>query len=1036
MNAALLPFPQLLFQRLRKALNRLAANTWHDPVPLEVWRTGPRAGSFSFREAKGAPLRPVVPPVAWRAPGFSTSWFRVRLPSGYQPGPTDHLHWDDNAEATAWLEGEPIFGLDATHRQWPWPKGARELWLESIFCQSGIWHAAAKGIGPLGSVLAQARLIRKHEESWQAYFDLEVLTDWLEEELRRALPQDAESLVGGYRTWPEMDRSSATFLPDGVGTGVPNRQRPELVRLPALLRRVFHLLDQALLTFHQEGTPALRRALQPIYLLLREGAFRSRVTLTGHAHIDLVWLWPERTGEQKAVRTFATVNRLLSSYPEFHFGYTQPASYEAVARRAPGLMRRVVRQIRGGRWEPNGAMYVESDTLIPCGEALLRSLLVGQRAFTRLQGSSSSVLWLPDAFGFSSCLPTLMRVAQVRYFYTGKLAWNMINRFPHSSFVWRGADGSEVLAHVSHATAYNNPARPRNLRLEAEAHRQADVHPELLLPSGWGDGGGGPTADIIERVRRQGNLRDQPGATWGRIDGFYRRLERIADKLPVWSGEIQLEAHRGTYTTHGWVKEAYRRLERALQMWEAARCARNGGPIPDHCWKRLVFAQFHDCLPGSSTDEVYEETVPELRRLTRLALREAKRSLGSPGRAARSLFNPLPLPMPVWRSGRCVILPPLGWAPPPALRSDRQLKVRAPLLRGGLLSNSLIQAEFDRRGNLQALGPGGGPGLSAMARFVVYRDIPYDFEAWEVDRAAFDLGVPLRVESGGTLAAGPGWKGVRQRLSTPRGSTAAVLWRVRAGFAALELVLDINWVEPESLLRLEVPTVFRGQTALFGAPYGADWRLQQPGDPRQSAQWEVSASRWALASDDGREGGVFVLAEAKYGFSIRDGVLGVSILRAARITATNAFPPAFRAGPKRPEFSDLGAHRVRLGVGRLTAEAPREAYPAALAETLFAEPLAVAPSTRPPMEICPVIEGMPSLTPVWAAPIGAGRWTLRLNETMGRRGLVRLIPPAGWGMKVLERAEPGPADKPLPTTGVLTVKPFDLISLELFRVPR
>lgn len=223
MLASLLPFPQLLFPRLRRALQRLAVGVWKDPVPLEISRTLPQTAPFSYEEAAHARLEPVTVPSAWQAPGFSTCWFQVRLPESYQLRPGDHIHWDDNAESTAWLSGEPLFGLDATHRYWPWPRETRELWLESIFCQSGIWHAAAKGIGPLGSILTQARLVQKDDENWAAYFDLEVLTDWLEEEVRRVMPFEAESLVGGFRNWPEMDTASTSFLPDGVGTGIaPN----------------------------------------------------------------------------------------------------------------------------------------------------------------------------------------------------------------------------------------------------------------------------------------------------------------------------------------------------------------------------------------------------------------------------------------------------------------------------------------------------------------------------------------------------------------------------------------------------------------------------------------------------------------------------------------------------------------------------------------------------------------------------------------------------------------------------------------------
>lgn len=1022
--AALLPFPQLLFPRLRKALNRLASTIWCDPVPLQVERTK-SAESLSWEEAQKARLSPVEIPSTWKAPGFSTTWFRVRLPEGYVLRPGDHLHWDDNAEATAWHKGEPLFGLDATHRQWPWPAGARELWLESIFCQSGIWHAAAKGIGPAGSLLAQARLVRKDEATWQAYFDLEVLADWLEEEIRRALPQEAEQLLAGYRTWPEMDSASSTFLPDGVGTGVANRWRPGLDRLAPLLRGVMRDLEEAITLYHRAGVAALRRRLKEIYARLRESGLISRVTLTGHAHIDLVWLWPEATGEQKAVRTFATVESLMARYPEFYFGYSQPASYEAVRRRNPGLMRRVQRRIKEGRWEVTGAMYVESDTLMACGEALLRSFTLGQEQFQKLQGSPSPVLWLPDAFGFSGCLPRLMRMTDTEYFFTNKLMWNMIHRFPHTSFVWRGNDGAEVVAHVSGATGYNNPARPRNLRLESEANRQADVHAEFLLPAGWGDGGGGPTADIIERVRRQRDLRNQPAASWGRIDEFFRRLEEVRDALPVWCGEIYLEAHRGTYTTQGAMKAAYRRLERALQVQEAAHCATGAGPIDRKAWERLVFAQFHDCLPGSSIHEVYEATLPELDRLAEGARAAARQVLG--GKKRGNVFNPLPLPLPITTPAGTKILPPLASSP-----SSGAVIPPARQTRSNVLENGFVRAEFDRHGMLTQLSVSDVALLAGEPRLVAYRDVPYDLEAWEIDRAALDAPMLLQPLSGFKKRRGDGWCGVSKnwRLGESR---LEVLWKLRDGMRALEMELTMDWREPECLLRLEVPTPFRGKTALFGGPFGADWRLQQPGDPRQSAQWEVPANRWALASDDGRQAGAFLVTEAKYGFSARDGVLGVSLLKSAKTTVTTAFPASFRVAgdAPRPVFSDLGRQVIRVGLGGVGAETPREGYPAAVAEILFAEPVREVGGDAE--IIFPQISGMPSLIPAWCQPLHDGGWVLRLHETFGRGGQVAIQPPAGWVASIMEKANPGKDDRVLRPDGMIEIGPFAIVSLHFQR---
>lgn len=1037
-NARLLYFPQLLFPRLRRALTRLALSVWRDPVRLNVQRTRYVAGEFPYAKAIDSTLRSIPVPSVWKAPGFSTSWFRVSLPDGYTLRADDHLHWDDNAEATAWLDGVPLFGFDCTHRQWPWPQKAREVWLESIFCQSGIWHAAAKGIGPVGSLLNHARLVRKDEEAWQAYFDLEVLTDWLEEEIRRAFPAEADQLTAGARAWPEMDSASSAFLPDGVGTGFANRWRPTLDRASPLLRTVMRELDNAISVYYDAGVAAFRRELGTIYQRLREAETISKAVLTGHAHIDLVWLWPEATGEQKAVRTFATARSLVDRYPEFHFGYSQPASYEAVARRSPELMKDVHRQIAGGRWEATGAMYVESDTLMPCGEAILRSLLIGQERFKKLQGASSPVLWLPDAFGFSGCLPRLMQAADARYFFTNKLSWRMINKFPHSSFVWRGVDGTEVLAYVSRAIGYNNPARPRNLRIESEANMQADVHDEFLFPCGWGDGGGGPTADIIERVRRQATLRNQPAARWGRIDDFFKGLEKKRDQLPVWRGEFTIEAHRGTFTTFAEAKASYRRLECALQIAEAARCVAGAGPIDVRFWERLVFAQFHDFLPGSSIHEVYEEMLPELRRLEKEAIADAQHTLGGNQKNGdeSGFFNPLPQSLPIWRggkNGRLATMEPVSCIE--KLDTD-YAKTKSSTLVGkqGLLSNGCVEARFDRKGVLTRLLIDGADALDGAPRFVAYRDVPYDLEAWEIDRQALDTGRLLVMRGVSRVESGPGWMGLAQRWVHGE-STVDVLWRVRAGGRALEIEMNADWGEPEMLLRFETPTPFRGQMALFGAPVGGEWRSQQPGELAHSGQWEMFASRWAMAADDGRQEGAFLLSEAKYGFSVRDGVLGVSLIKSAKVTTTTAFPPAFRRGPERCPWSDLGQHTIRIALGRLAIDAPREAYPAALAESVFAKPVPVIKSADASARESrmPRIEGMPSLVPYWCVPVSKDCWVLRLHETLGRRGEVRLQAPSDWEMTLLKKAMPDGGGVPLPKDGRTEVGPFAMISVCMTR---
>jgi len=307
--------------------------------------------------------------------------------------------------------------------------------------------------------------------------------------------------------------------------------------------------------------------------------------LTGHAHIDLVWLWPERVGEAKAVHSFATADRPIDMYPQFRFAYSQTASYAAVSRSAPTLHRRVLHRIGQKRWEASGAMEVESDMLPPCGEALARSFLLGQQAFAGLRGGKPSrLLWLPDVFGYAGCLPQLMRQTGVEYFFTTKMTWGAVTKFPYSSFVWRGDDGSEVVAHiVSQNFGYNGKTSLGELKGHAFGHRQSDVHHEFLAPTGYGDGGGGPTEEMCERARRVANLASLPRVKWGGVEPFFDRLAKLRAKLPTYRGECYLEYHRGVFTT---VRSQQPGRPQDEAMWE----------VPGSRWAAVSDEGEHDGL--------------------------------------------------------------------------------------------------------------------------------------------------------------------------------------------------------------------------------------------------------------------------------------------------------------------------------------------------------------------------------------------------------------------------------------------------------
>ncbi len=991
------PFLQIVLPRAARALQRLEGQIWHAVDAAQVEYAGSQPERMEYAAAKRARFRQVALPFIW-GKLFDQGWFRVTLQAGTKGR---YLRWMDDGEGTVYHKGVPWCGFDVAHRYCPIPDGAKTLEIETLCLQSAIWHPAASGLHAEGSVLREAAVCVRDEDAWHAYHDLDVLI------------QLAQVLAGTVPGSPLLN-------PELIGW------RPPMDIIPPVLRRLLRGLDDAVNAFDQYGPAPMRRELAKTYRALAVTENPVRAVLTGHAHIDLVWLWPERSMTFKAVHTFSTMNRLMDEYPEFRFGFTQPPAYEAVQAASPKLMGEVRGRIASGKWEALGAMEVESDSLMPCGEALARSFLVGQRGFTRLQGKPSRVLWIPDVFGYSGCLPAIMKQTGVDYFFTTKLIWSSINRFPYSSFKWQGFDGSEVLAHLTQEMGYNQWAAPGELRKAADAYRQADVHQAILAPTGFGDGGGGVTPEMCERVRRMKSLAGLPAAKWGRVDDFFDTLEGARPQLPAWRGELYLEFHHGVLTTHGELKARYRATERALQTWEAVRCACGGAEIDDAPWKRLIFAQFHDYLPGSSIWEVYEEGLPELQRVADSALESARKELT--GRGEDSLFNPLPLPLLHMEKDRAVYLPPLAGGDVsafPALKLDRPAKAAT-----GAMSSEHVQVRFDTKGRIVRLAFDGCeiPCAPRLGDLVLYPDQPHCFEAWEIDRQTLSLGKPVESKADAEVTLDSGLEAaVSFSKSLGERSKVNVTYRLDAFQPVLHVEYDIDWREEQTLLKALFPTRYSGNLARFGAPFGSAVRGQLPGSPVDEAMFEVPGSRWAAVSDEGERAGLAVIAEAKYGFHCRDGQLGVSLLRAPHVTGEDAMhqrllPPGLRRGGAREKFSDQGRHIIRLALCAHGVDRPRAQLAPALAETLFATPLMYrGPGVTAGFS---EVEGLNTVVPCWAKPAVDGKgWILRLHETMGHRGEIRLDVAADRQVRWTNLSEENPVKK-----NRLEVGPYQILS--------
>ncbi len=1004
------PFLQLVLPRAASVLGRLQALIWSSAGDVEVAFGGSFVEPMRVEEASRLSFEMVELPFFW-GKLFEQAWFRILLP---EHSGELYLHWHDQGEGTVYRDGVPFYGFDVAHRFCRIPKGTRELFVEGLCLQSAIWHPEAKGLNSTGSTLSKAGLFRRNELAWEVYHDVEALYQLTVEEAKAAPSGKSLKILGvGY-------------------------QEPVNV-VPVLYRRLLRGLDDIFNAFNRGGLGAAKEVISEVYSRLSGQHQRIRAVLTGHAHIDLVWLWPERTGEYKAVHTFSTMNRLMDSYPELVFGYSQPASYSAVEKRSPKLMEAVRERMASGRWEAIGATEVESDTQMACGEALARSFLLGQKGFERLSGSSSRVLWIPDVFGYAGCLPQIMNQTGVEYFFTTKLTWSNIHLFPYSSFVWRGIDGSEVLVHVTQENGYNQLASAEELRRGAQAYRQSDVHDEFLAPTGFGDGGGGVTEEICERARRYRSLGGMPEVQWGSVTSFFDRLNQVRAKLPVYQGELYLEYHRGVFTTHGDLKARFRECERALQTWEAVRSVTGGGVLDDGPWRRLVFAQFHDYIPGSSIWEVYEEGLPELAAISKKALEAAVLELGNAGIGGDdALFNPLPLArttvVPIENHRRrAVTLPPLSGAPIHSLPVPGEAgAVEATPLE---MASDHVRVAFDSMGQIAALSFGGKEvALSgALGALTIYPDFPAEFEAWDIDRQNLSLGRVVDSTAEAFVAVCSREEGVvefRRRLSER--SEAVIRYRLDAFNPVLRVEIEVDWRDEQALLRLLFPTAYSGRNARFGTPFGSVLRGQQPGNSREEAMFEGPASRWAVIGDDGETEGLGVVTEAKYGFSAWNGVLGVSLLRSPRVTGEDRghgsiFPASLRHGGGRSVYSDLGHHTIRMALYFQSPDASREHLGAALAETLFTEPVRYRGEAVQAGFLG--LEGGETLVPSWAKPAEDGRgWILRLHETMGRRGSAKLRLAEGYAASITDLSE---KREEAVTVEEIRFTPYFLISLRI-----
>lgn len=979
------PLPQLAPGRFKKTLDRVQTLIVASRTELAV-KAGPiTAERVDLSAAKKQSLKPIRPNDYFgKADDWAHRWFRVDVPKAKaDERGRRHLRFDCQGEHTAYLDGVAWAGYDCAHPTHLLPDSACTLWIDCGIWATGIWAPGHTPIGQHGARFNSCAIEIRDDQAWNAYWDLDVLVQYVAYLFKR--DQVAMGPGWGFGYHPPMEKASP------------------------LLRRLICDTEDALDAFdkaggERAGLPILRKGIAHVLSGLPAESWQPVAALCGHAHIDLVWLWPEKATERKGIHTFATQLRLMERYPEFVFVASQPALYRAIERHEPTLMKQIKARLKTGQWEAMGGFETEPDNQLPSGEALARSLIIGQAKTAELTGKPSRVCWIPDVFGYAACLPQILRLGGVDRFYTTKMTWSAVTKFPYTSFVWRGNDGSDVLTHLC-STGYNGDVNlTGGIVTPLEEHRQAGVHPELLLGTGLGDGGGGVTEANCERARRLGALKNGKGlagipkVAWSRTDDFFDRLEAVEDRLPVYQGELYLEYHRGTFTTQSEFKRFYRRAETGLQTWEAARVIKAGKPIDEKPWQRVAFAQFHDAIPGSSINIVYKQMNPELEAIGNDAVARAGEELGGAGSSIR-VFNPLPyartvtvdlpaaagytvdgvaIPSQKVGSGKsavsvaCVLVTGLGTVT--VVPTDKVDKAAVSVMATAKsLDNGRVKARFDAQGRLTGLRVQGQElRLDGAAQFQLYRDEPVNFDAWDIDHAMSRLTLPLNnpgalkvVEQGAARAV------LRGTFAVGDKSTATVDYILTAGADQLDVVVSVDWRECHRTLRYEIATEYTGPNARYGLPFGAIDRPQFRGTDREEAMWEVPGSRWAAVMDHAGDEGLSMLTEAKFGFSCREGRLGLSLLRS----------------PTHPdEKADQGQHAMRFSLGAYVAVGHNDSpCTAAAADALYAPAVVVLGGKS---EVAPfTISNYGSLVPSWVLPTSDGKgYIIRFHETAGRSG--------------------------------------------------
>ncbi|MER7837140.1 glycoside hydrolase family 38 C-terminal domain-containing protein [Streptomyces sp. NPDC096040] len=994
----------LVEARLRRVLDeRIRPAVYPESVPLDVAVWHAPGEPVPVAEGLAAEPGPIEVGARWGAP-WGTSWFRVTgtVPEEWAGRTVEallDLGFDENmpgfqCEGLVYRpDGTPVKGLNPRN-QWvrvgaPVAGGEQvRLHIEAAsnpvildyhpFRPTWLGDKDTAGHEPQYT-LTRMDLAVFDETVWQLVIDLEVLG-----ELMAELPTDAQ------RRWEilrAVERAlDAIDLQDVNGTAQQARSR----------------LTDVL------SAPAVPSA--------------HRISAVGHAHIDSAWLWPLRETVRKVARTTANMTALIEDQPDFVFAMSQAQQWAWVKEHRPEVWARVKKAVADGRFVPAGGMWVESDTNMPGSEAMARQFVHGKRFFLDEFGVENDEAWLPDTFGFAAGLPQIIRAAGATRLLTQKISWSQTNKFPHHTFQWEGIDGTRIFTHFPPVDTYNCSMKGSELAHAARNFKDKGQARHSLAPTGWGDGGGGTTREMVAKAARARNLEGSPTVVWETPQEFFKKAEAEYPDPPVWVGELYLELHRATLTSQARTKQGNRRSEHLLreaELWAATAAVRTGFPYPyeelDRIWKTVLLHQFHDILPGSSIAWVHREARAAYQRIAAELdeiIDAAQRALAGEGERPL-LFNAAPHS----RNG----VPALGAGEeePPEETTVSERPEGGQILSNGLLrieidARGLVVSAYDLAGDRETIAPGTAANLLQL-----HPDFPNMWDAWDVD--AFYRNAVTDLTSIDELTVAEDGRSVRITRSFGSSRVTQVL-SLPPGERRLLIDTEVDWHETEKFLKLAFPLDLHAERYASETQFGHFHRPTHTNTSWETAKFEACNHRFIHLDEPGW--GVAIVNDSTYGHDVTrtvrtDGDRGttttvrVSLLRAPR------FPD--------PE-TDQGIHHFRhaLVPGAGIADAVREGWRINLPERWVNGAGEVAP-------LVTVDNDGVVVTAVKLADDGSGDVVVRFHEAHGGRARATLT--AGFevaGVRVTDLLE-RPLDEQTPDPDgnhvSLRLRPFELVTL-------